>query len=315
MTRKQELIRLSEIEFREQLLDCFEGEALTNVLQWIEEGASIPMLYTRLINTYYKGYQPLEAELKLKNINRKDFKSVYDMLNYINRMSRIGSLQWQEGKQRQEYKDRLAVQAILKTLPNAIQIAIAEKLNRVRARGIELTYTEMCELLRPFEPAFNNYFTSKKETQQISTTSQDTKQASQVQSKKPGKKQAQKGKAKSTKATSVQESGRDSQNKQQQQPSFRSNRQNQSVNNNRNFQGNNHNNSDYKRDFSRNDNRITGEVSAISMANIVAIIPETEMDIAITPETEMAIVDRIRTIKKQLSNELFATTNLYEWRW
>jgi hypothetical protein len=58
-------------------------------------------------------------------------------------MARIGSLQWQAGKQRHEYKDRLAVQAIIKVLPNTIQIAIAEKLNRVRARGLELTFAEM----------------------------------------------------------------------------------------------------------------------------------------------------------------------------
>jgi DNA-binding transcriptional ArsR family regulator len=192
LTRKQETCQLSRQEFLEQMMEFLSDGALSNVSSWVARNMSVEQIYEMLMQTYHKGSKPHEAQDKLNNIQRDAFRSIHEAINYIDRTARDASFKLIAGRQREEYRDRISVNALERILPEPVKCAIVDKLDRIKDRGREVTFNELSLIIKPYDAVMETYFKQK------SGASKKVGQVSQADSKRKVEKKGGRNKAKNS---------------------------------------------------------------------------------------------------------------------
>ena len=164
LTEQQELVKLSEREFKNQILEHFRGSALNTINGWIvRNNLSVTELYQRIIQHFYTGLTPEESRQVLQEIRSYQFKSLADAEDQIEKLAAGASYEKMIGYDRDYEFRTLSTRAMKEILPERIKTDLATDIDRFRGRHQrELEFDELVKLLSVHRRDLDQFFRNKK---------------------------------------------------------------------------------------------------------------------------------------------------------
>ena len=165
---------LSEPEFRIHIARYIDGNALTQVMDWIEDGISTQSVYNRLLKQYDKMITPTEAEHRLNNFELHHYRSWAQVESAIKELARRAA-QNHVGCHEEMHRgmrDQYAMRALLKCMPDWLQGAVKEEIKKyANLTGKSVTLSRFLDITAHYADTLDEHvekgYKSKKKTQKV----------------------------------------------------------------------------------------------------------------------------------------------------
>lgn len=168
LARAQRVCVLSEIEFRDKLLEVFTGTAYQSVADWIDEELPVQEIYTKIMRRFNQDETPDVAQLKLDKLTQSEhsFKTLAEAETEIFRLSKLSARQYEQGDYRVACANISATKAFERVCPEGARNPIlAERARMTQFKDRELTFDEIMNIANTYRTMIDETWVKRPKSQ------------------------------------------------------------------------------------------------------------------------------------------------------
>lgn len=156
MNRAFSFMKLSEQEFKNQLLAASTGSAHDRISEWFSLNHTLNEVYCLLISYYDRSLPPHVAEQKLKKLRATKNMNIYDLQNQVLHLATVASESVPRAN-RQSLFDYWGTSTLLGALPEESRRLVTHEFRQMGERdGVQPSYLKLIRLIEPHSAEINS---------------------------------------------------------------------------------------------------------------------------------------------------------------